>query len=133
VGSDSGRQAAGLDTEPVRCGARAWRRRIVRGAAQRLPESAREQITVALAMIDALDGQLAPIDRELGCCARRQAGCQALMAHYGIGPLVAVTILSELGVDCRRFSSSRQAVRNAGIEREGLLERVDCYGTSRAL
>jgi hypothetical protein len=37
------------------------------------------------------------------------------MAHYGIGPLVAVTILSELG-DCQRFSSSRQAVRYAGID-----------------
>ncbi len=39
---------------------------------------------------------------------RRQAGCKALMAHYGIGPLVAVTILAELG-DCTRFSSLRLA------------------------
>ncbi|HEY6693121.1 MAG TPA: hypothetical protein VI006_09735 [Solirubrobacteraceae bacterium] len=30
-----------------------------------LPDSAREQITVALAMIDALDVQLAPIDKQL--------------------------------------------------------------------
>ena len=37
------------------------------------------------------------------------------MAHYGIGPLVAVTILAELG-DCTRFSSSRLAVRYAGMD-----------------
>ena len=37
------------------------------------------------------------------------------MAHYGIGPLAAVTILAELG-DCTRFSSSRLAVRYAGLD-----------------
>jgi transposase len=37
------------------------------------------------------------------------------MAHYGIGELTSVTILAELG-DCRRFSSSRQAVRYAGMD-----------------
>src|SRR5204862_1264667 len=80
-----------------------------------LGETAREQVTVALSMIDALDVQLAPIDRELRAYARRQPGCRALMAHYGIGELTAVTILAELG-DCRRFSSSRHAVRYAGLD-----------------
>jgi transposase len=84
-------------------------------AAQPLPETARQQVTVALAMIDALDRQLAPIDKQLRDYARRQVGCKALMGHYGIGPLVAVTILAELG-DCTRFSCSRQAVRYAGID-----------------
>jgi transposase len=84
-------------------------------AAQSLPAAAREQVTVALAMIDALEAQIAPLDRELRVYARRQAGCKALMAHYGIGPLVAVTILAELG-DCTRFSSSRHAVRYAGMD-----------------
>jgi transposase len=84
-------------------------------AAQPLPDSAREQVTVALAMIDALDRQLAPLDRALRAYARCQVGCKALMAHYGIGPLVAVTILAELG-DCTRFSSSRHAVRYAGMD-----------------
>ena len=37
------------------------------------------------------------------------------MGHYGIGPLTAVTILAELG-DARRFSSSRDAVRYAGLD-----------------
>ena len=82
-------------------------------AAQPLPGGAREQVTVALAMIDALEPQIAPMDKELRAYARRQAGCKALMAHYGIGALAAVTILAELG-DCTRFSSSRHAVRYAG-------------------
>ena len=83
--------------------------------AQALPETAREQVTVALAMIEALDVQLAPLDRELRAYARRQPGCRALMGHYGIGEPTAVTILAELG-DCRRFSSSRLAVRYSGLD-----------------
>ena len=84
-------------------------------AAQPLPEAAREQVTVALALIDALETQIAPLDKELRAYARRQPGCRALMTHYGIGELTAVTILAELG-DCTRFSSSRQAVRYAGLD-----------------
>jgi transposase len=80
-----------------------------------LPAVAREQITVALCMIEALDIQLAPIDKELRAYARRQAGCTALMRHYGIGQLTAVTILAELG-DAGRFSSSREAVRYGGLD-----------------
>ncbi len=83
--------------------------------AQPLPACAREQVSVALAMIDAIDARLAPIDRELRAYARCQSGCRALMAHYGIGELVAVTILAELG-DCRRFGSSREAVRYSGLD-----------------
>jgi transposase len=84
-------------------------------AARPLPACAREQITVALAMIDALDLQLAPRNKQLRAYARRQPGCRALMAHYGIGELTAVTILAELG-DAGRFSSSREAVRYAGMD-----------------
>ena len=84
-------------------------------AAQPLPACAGEQVTVALAMIDALDLQLAPLNRELRAFARRQPGCRALMRHFGIGELTAVTILAELG-DAGRFSSSREAVRYAGMD-----------------
>ena len=66
-------------------------------------------------MIDALDRQMAPIDKQLRPYARRQPGCKALMAHYGIGELTAVTILAELG-DARRFANSRDAVRYAGLD-----------------
>ena len=84
-------------------------------AAQPLPACARQQVTVALAMIDALDAQLAPLNKELRAYARRQAGCRALLGHFGIGELTAVTILAELG-DAGRFSSSREAVRYAGMD-----------------
>jgi transposase len=80
-----------------------------------LPPAAREQISVALALIDALDAQLSPLDQELRAYAKRQPGCRALMRHYGIGPLTSITILAELG-DARRFSSSREAVRYAGLD-----------------
>jgi transposase len=85
-------------------------------SAQSLPETAREQITVALAMIDALERQIAPLDAQLRPYARRQAGCKALIdAYYGVGELVAVTILAELG-GCRRFANSRDAVRYGAMD-----------------
>jgi transposase len=63
-------------------------------AAQPLPDTTRQQITVAIAMIDALELQIAPLDRELRPYARRQSGCKALIeAYYGIGELCAVTIV----------------------------------------
>jgi transposase len=89
--------------------ARAWLRGL------ELPPAAREQIAIALALIDAHDAQLVPLDQELREYAKRQPGCRALMRHYGIGPLTSITILAELG-DARRFSSSREAVRYAGLD-----------------
>jgi transposase len=80
-----------------------------------LPESARLQIRVALRMVDQLRSEIEPIERDLRAYARRQPGCRALMGHYGIGELTAVTILAELG-DVRRFGSSRRAVRYAGLD-----------------
>ncbi len=80
-----------------------------------LPTAAREQITTALTLIDALETQLVPLDARLRDYAKRQPGCRALMGHYGIGPLTSITILAELG-DARRFSSSREAVRYAGLD-----------------
>jgi transposase len=37
------------------------------------------------------------------------------MRHYGIGPVTATTIVSELG-DVSRLSASRKAVRCAGLD-----------------
>jgi transposase len=84
-------------------------------ASQPLPAVARAQVSSALAIIDALDQQIAPLDKQLRAYARHQPGCKALTQHYGIGPLTAVTILAELG-DPNRFSSSREAVRYAGLD-----------------
>ena len=72
----------------------------------RLPTAAREQVTIALEMIDAIDIQLVPFDVALRRYARKQPGCQALIEQiYGIGELTAITLLAELG-DARRFPSS---------------------------
>ena len=48
-------------------------------------------------MIDAIDTQIAPLDKELRAYARRRPGRKALLGHYGIGPITSVTILAELG------------------------------------
>jgi transposase len=84
--------------------------------AQPLPPSAREQVTVAVSMINALDVQAAPLTARLYDYANRQTGCKALTAaYYGIGGLTAVTILAELG-DTRRFENSRDVVRYSGLD-----------------
>jgi transposase len=80
-----------------------------------LPHAARTQIEIALRLIDHLNVQLEPLDRELRQIANSWPGTKALQAHYGIGPLTAVAFLAELG-DARRFSSSRKAVRYAGLD-----------------
>jgi transposase len=80
-----------------------------------LSPAGRQWVDVALAQIDSLTDQIAPIRAQLAHVAHRQAGCRALMARYGIGPLTAPIIWAELG-DTRRFSSSDQAVRHAGLD-----------------
>jgi transposase len=81
-----------------------------------LSPAGRELVALGLRMLDAFDRELAPLDRELRAFARRQPGCRALMKHlYGVGPVSATAILAELG-DCRRFSSSDDAVRHAGLD-----------------
>src|SRR5439155_334014 len=83
--------------------------------ALRLPADARERIEIALAMIDAIEARIAPLERELRALARRQTGCRALMALYGMGELTSLMTLCELG-DVGRLSASRKAVRMAGID-----------------
>jgi transposase len=80
-----------------------------------LPQDARERIEIALGMIDAIETQLDPLERELRQLARRQTGCRALMGLYGMGELTSLVTLCELG-DVGRLSASRKAVRMAGID-----------------
>lgn len=80
-----------------------------------LPAAARERIEVCLAMIEAIEAQVAPVESELRRFSRRQRGCQALQHHFGIGGVTAPAILAELG-DVTRLRRSRQAVRMAGID-----------------
>src|SRR3954466_14071602 len=80
-----------------------------------LPPAALQRIEIALAIIDEIDRQLVGLERELAALARRQAGCQALMRQYGVGPVTATTVLCELG-DVTRLSASRKAVRCTGLD-----------------
>ncbi len=81
-----------------------------------LSAAGRELVALALRMLDVIDLELAPLDRELGSFARRQPGCRALIAQlYGVGVVTATAILAELG-DCRRFTSSDDAVRHTGLD-----------------
>ena len=82
----------------------------------KLPAAAREQLTIALGMIDVIDIQLVPFDQDLRAWARKQIGCRALIDQlYGVGELTSITILAELG-DARRFANSRDAVRYGGLD-----------------
>ena len=81
-----------------------------------LPAAAREQLTIALSVIDAIELKLIPFDEELRAYARKQPGCRELIqAIYGVGGLTAVTILAELG-NVRRFPNSRDVVRYGGLD-----------------
>src|SRR4051812_8861493 len=80
-----------------------------------VPADARERIEIALAMVEAIEAQIAPLERELRQLARRQTGCKALMGLYGMGELTSLVTLCELG-DVGRLSASRKAVRMAGID-----------------
>src|SRR6266536_851850 len=92
---------------------RAGREALVRAE---LSPAGRELVSLALRMIDAIDRELAPLDRQLCSFARRQPGCRALIARlYGVGPVSATAILAELG-DCRRFARSDDAVRHSGLD-----------------
>src|SRR5215218_9011514 len=104
----------GRALSPRRPGAQLVARRRSRRwlAGLELAPVAREQITTALTLVDAIETQRVPLDQRLRDHAKHQPGCRALTGHYGIGPLTSITILAELG-DARRFSSSREAVRFA--------------------
>jgi len=80
-----------------------------------LPRAARKVVDLCLKMIEHINEELEPIEAELRAYARSQSGCRALMNHYGVGELTSVALFSELG-DTRRFSSSRKAVRFAGLD-----------------
>ena len=80
-----------------------------------LPPAARQAVDMAMRLIDRLSVEIEDLTVQLGHLARREPACQALMAQYGVGELVAAAVWAEMG-DTRRFSSSRKAVRHAGLD-----------------
>ena len=81
-----------------------------------LSAAGRQYVDTALRRIDELTAEIEPLRTQLVNFARHQPGCQALQArHYGVGWLCAAIIWAEIG-DARRFASSDQVVRFAGMD-----------------
>jgi hypothetical protein len=72
-------------------------------------------VATALRILDALDAELGPLRKQITVFADHQPGCRALQADYGIGPITAAALWTELG-DSRRFATSRKAVRHTGLD-----------------
>ena len=84
-------------------------------AAAELSVTGRQYVDTALRRIDELSLEIEPLRAQLIGFARRQRGCQVLQRHYGIGWLCAAIMWAEIG-DARRFDSSDQLVRFAGLD-----------------
>jgi transposase len=85
-------------------------------AAAHLSPAGRLQVATALEVIDALEARLHAVRHQLTDAARHLAGAKALAARlYGVGPVTALAITCWLA-GAGRFSSSRQAVRFAGLD-----------------
>jgi transposase len=81
-----------------------------------LPDAARQAVETGMRQIERLSAEMLPLRTRIAIMANHQPGCKGLQAnHYGIGPLTSAAIWSEMG-DCRRFSSSDDAVRHAGLD-----------------
>jgi transposase len=80
-----------------------------------LSAAGEQAVDVAMRIIAAIDADLVPLRAELTAFGRRHPGPRELTREYGLGALLATAVWEELG-DTRRFSSSRQAVRHAGLD-----------------
>jgi transposase len=85
-------------------------------AAAHLSPAGQLQVATALEVIDGLEARLHAVRHQLLAAARHLTGAKVLAARlYGVGPVTALAITCWLaGAD--RFSSSRQAVRFAGLD-----------------
>jgi transposase len=85
-------------------------------AAAHLSPAGQLQIATALDMTDALEVRLHELRHQLLDAARHLTGAKVLAARlYGVGPFAALAMTCWLG-GAGRFSSSRQAVRFAGLD-----------------
>ena len=84
-------------------------------ASAELPPAGRCAVDAGMRQVERLTAEMLPLRRQITAIGARQPGCKALQCHYGIGALLSVAIWEELG-DCRRFSSSDDAVRHTGLD-----------------
>jgi hypothetical protein len=100
-----------------------------------VPEVWRRSIATLLGVVDDLDRQLAPLERELRPLARTDERAQLLMTIPGVAELLGLTIASEIG-DIARFPSARKLVGYAGLAKDQavggeLADRPDLKGGAR--
>ena len=85
-------------------------------AAIHLSPAGQLQVATALDMLAAIEARMDTLRRQLLHAARHLAGARALQAQlYGVGPLAGLAMTCWLG-GAGRFSSSRKAVRFAGLD-----------------
>ena len=79
-----------------------------------VPAVWRQSLSTLLAVIDDLDAQLAPLDRELRPVARADERVKLLMTIPGVAELLGLTLASEIG-DISRFASAGKLVGYSGL------------------
>jgi transposase len=79
-----------------------------------VPEVWRDSIVEHLSLIEELDGRVTQVEKELVPIARRDPRAQLLATIPGVGPLLSLTIASEIG-EVSRFSSPAKLVGYAGL------------------
>src|SRR4051812_48114957 len=84
-------------------------------AAIRIDPGARAQVETMLSVMATLAQQIDLLDCELRRLAKVDERLKALQGIFGIGPILACTILAEIG-DATRFRRARQVVRAAGLD-----------------
>ncbi|MDT4983803.1 MAG: transposase [Pseudonocardiales bacterium] len=88
----------------------------LRAATAQLSPVGQVQVDTALAMLATIDEHLSALHRQLVHAARQLSGARVLAAGiYGVGPITALALTCWLG-GAGRFSSSRKAVRFAGLD-----------------
>jgi transposase len=97
-------------------GTPAGRERAVAAALPYMTAAARVQLDVDTRMLDSLEVHLDEVRRELLRRSRQLRGARLLVQTiYGVGPITALALVCWLG-GAKRFSSSRKAVRFAGLD-----------------
>jgi transposase len=79
-----------------------------------MPAVWRRSIAEALAVIDLLDGRIAPLEAELGPLARADPRVLLLTTIPGVGELLGLTLASEIA-EVARFPTARKLIGYAGL------------------
>jgi transposase len=79
-----------------------------------VPEIWQQSIATLLGVVDDLDSQLAPLERELRPHARADARVKLLMTIPGVAELLGLTLAAEIG-DVARFPTAKKLVGYSGL------------------